>query len=238
MKYSLALVGLEGGINLGLICRLADNFDVEDIFLINPNLLDEDYDLAEIFASRAGHRLESLKVADNLDEILSNFDLVVATTGVRSSSPPYRSSFSLSGLEKVIGKMWGKRICLVFGRESVGLTPNELRRADIIVSVQTSNKYPSMNIATAVAAILSRLYEAKHLHSRQPSSLDINVIKLLERYIYNLANRAFSRPDLIESIVLSFRRVFYTQNVSESDLKLMLTFFRRLYSLHHANKEK
>ncbi len=232
MKYSLVLVEIEGGVNLGLICRLAENFEVDDIILVNPHLMDEDYDLADVFASRASRRLDNLIIARDLNEVVKNFDFVIATTGIRSMSPPYRSSIAVSDLPHALDKLDINTLAIIFGRESTGLTPDEIKMADLVVTIPTSERYPSMNLATAVAVVLSRLYEyiISHKSDSGKRSVDPEILKLIEGYVYGLAKNSFNRDDFIESAVLAIRRCILTSDIDDRDAKVILTLFRRLFS--------
>ncbi|WP_297504576.1 TrmH family RNA methyltransferase, partial [Thermococcus sp.] len=65
------------------------------------------------------------------------------------------------------------RVGLFFGRESIGLKNEELERLDFTVTIPTSEAYPVMNLAQAVAVILYELAkerpEAK-VHSLEPAT--------------------------------------------------------------------
>jgi TrmH family RNA methyltransferase len=50
------------------------------------------------------------------------------------------------------------RVALVFGRESSGLTNEEIGLCDLSFTIQTSEEYPSMNLSHAVTVVLYHLF--------------------------------------------------------------------------------
>ncbi len=231
-KVDIVMVEPEGGVNLGLICRLADNFDVDNIILVNPNFMDEDYDLAEVFASRAAHRLEKIVVVDSLEKAVENSDMVIATTGIRSLSYPFRGSIDVWELGTVLRNASPSRISVVFGRESIGLTKDELGLADILVTIPTSKRYPSMNVATAAAIVLHHIYTYRIKGERGGEGLrEGNEYRLIRRYVYDLAERALDRPNIASTISQVVVKCVYRGVDRKEDLKLILTLFRRLHTL-------
>ena len=56
---------------------------------------------------------------------------------------------------------------LIFGRESIGLTNEEIQQADFVVTIPASKKYPVMNLSHSVSIILSHHFSFK---SRQSST--------------------------------------------------------------------
>ncbi len=231
-NVDVVMVEPEGGVNLGLICRLADNFDVDNIILVNPNFMDEDYDLAEVFASRAAHRLEKIVVVDSLEKAVENSDVVIATTGIRSLSYPFRGSIDVWELGTVLRNASPSRISVVFGRESIGLTKDELGLADVLVTIPTSKRYPSMNVATAAAIVLHHIYTYRVQGERSGEGLrEGNEYRLIRRYVHDLAERVLDRPNIASTISQVVVKCLYRGVDRKEDLKLILTLFRRLHTL-------
>jgi len=231
-KVDVVMVEPEGGVNLGLICRLADNFDVDNIILVNPHFLDEDYDLAEIFASRASYRLSKIVVLDSLVKAVEESDMVVATTGIRSLSYPFRGSIDIWQLDAVLRNVAPKKVSVVFGRESTGLTKEELGLADIIVTIPTSRRYPSMNVATAAAIVLHHIYSYRiRGDGRDGGTGDGNEYRMIGKYVYDLADKVLDRPSIASTISQVMLKCIYRGVDRKEDLKLILTLFRRLHTI-------
>jgi len=230
MKPSIHLVfvEIEGGVNLGLICRLAENFEVDTIRLVNPQLSDEDYDLADVFASRAAHRLETLKLFNTLDEAIKDLDVVFGTSGVISASYPWRHAIDLNEFTKMIENLGINNLGIVFGRESIGLHIEEIEMLDFIVRIPTSSKYPSLNLATSVAIILSWIYNSKISGVRR--RLEPEYLRLVSSYTYEVSRRLLKKDLLAKNIAYSLKKAIVLSGMSRHDVKVLITLLRRIYS--------
>jgi TrmH family RNA methyltransferase len=144
--------------NVGSIARIMENFGFKELILVKPkcNHLDEQ---GIMFAKSAGKTLKAAKVVSL--EFLKNFDTLIATTSrlgsdyniPRSPLNPQQLAEKLAGVKGKIG--------LVFGRESSGLNNKEIALCDFTVTIQTSTKYPAMNLAQAVNVVLYEIYKKK-----------------------------------------------------------------------------
>jgi TrmH family RNA methyltransferase len=154
---SLVLVEPEGPANIGMIARTMKNFGFSRLVLVNPNLTEESY----AYAVHAKDILERAVIVDTFDEALGLFDLTVGTTGKPGKRfIPYRAPLYPWELRETLKGYTGE-VGLFFGRESIGLKNDELERLDLIVTIPTSDAYPVMNLAQAVAVILYELSKVK-----------------------------------------------------------------------------
>ncbi len=147
----------EGPANIGMIARTMKNFGFSELVLVNPNLTEESY----AYAVHAGDILERAIVLERFEEALELFDMAVGTTGKPGKSYlPDRAPLMPWELAEVVSGYPGK-VGLFFGRESIGLKNEELERLDFTVTIPTSEAYPVMNLAQAVAVILYELAKRK-----------------------------------------------------------------------------
>ncbi len=225
---TLIFVEIEGGVNLGLICRLAENFDVNEIRLVNPQLSDEDYDLADVFASRAAHRIESLKIFNSLDDAIQDLDIVFGTSGVVSNSYPWRHAIGLEDLIQILNNLNIQNFGIVFGRESTGLNIEEIEKLDFIVRIPTSPKYPSLNLATSVAIILSWLFNNKQ--SGIKKTVEPEYLRLISTYSYEISRIILKKDVLAKNISYSLKKAVILSGLSKHDIKALVTMLRRVYS--------
>jgi tRNA/rRNA methyltransferase len=125
--------------NTGFIARLAANFEAE-IRLVNP-----DFNLSEAreTANKSQEKLRDARIYDSFEEAIQGLEHVVGTKPGRGIS-----------LEEFQPR---KNTSLVIGRESSGLTNEELDRCDVTVHIETGD-YPSMNQSHAAAVLMHSLY--------------------------------------------------------------------------------
>lgn len=227
-SLNLIFVEIEGGVNLGLICRLAENFEVDTIRLVNPQLSDEDYDLADVFASRAAYRLETLELYQSLNDAIRDLDVVFGTSGVISASFPWRHAIGPVEFAQIFENLNIKNCGIVFGRESTGLNIEEIEKLDFIVRIPTSSKYPSLNLAASVAIILSWIFNI-----RQPmvkKKVDPEFLRLISSYTYKISKNLLKKDVLAKNISHALKKAVILSGMSSHDIKTLITLLRRIYS--------
>jgi TrmH family RNA methyltransferase len=154
---SVVLVEPEGPANIGMIARTMKNFGFSRLVLVNPNLTEESYS----YAVHAGEILDGALVVESFEEALRLFDLAVGTTGKPGKRfIPYRAPLYPWELRETLRGYTGK-VGLFFGRESIGLKNEELEAMDFVVTIPTSEAYPVMNLAQAVAVVLYELSKVR-----------------------------------------------------------------------------
>ena len=155
MKVVIVEPEYEG--NLGMIARVVKNFGAEGLVLVNPKVK-----IGEEARRRAMHAqdvLDNAEVYGSLDEVRKELPYLLGTTAKTASNYNVNRSFLFPWeIDKVKG------MGLVVGRESWGLTNEELEICDAVTVIPTSPEYGTMNISHAVAVLL---YEfTKHEEER------------------------------------------------------------------------
>ncbi len=144
-----------GELNLGNIARLCANFEVDELRLVAPrcNLISKE---SQRMALRGIKYLKNAGIYSNLLDAIQDCSRVVATCGrIDHGEIPLHSS--KNALQWLLETESSKPIAIVFGREDRGLTNSELQMAQKVISLKTSEKYPSLNLSHAVAIILHQL---------------------------------------------------------------------------------
>jgi len=231
MRLYIILVEIEGGINLGLITRLADNFDVEEIRLVNPKLTDEEYELAEIFASHSKHRLKEYRFLKNLDEAIEDLDIVFATSAkaTREGSGFRRRYITPMEAVEMAGR-YGDKVGIVFGRESTGLTIEEIGKCNLLIYIPTSEKYRALNITHAAAIILYEFYiRREDITSKYiKKKVDKELINRALEYFETLANKVIKDDEYKQKSVYAFKNILYRGRPDYREIKIVLRVLSKL----------
>lgn len=141
--------------NIGAVARLLKNFDISSIILVNPSVSPLNPNaLAQ--AREAKDIVYQASIFKDLKTALAPFNYAIATTTRRR----YKRNkvFLKEILPFLISLSQKNEIALVFGPERTGLTNKDLDLCHSIITIPTSNLYPSLNLAQAVAIILYELY--------------------------------------------------------------------------------
>jgi len=149
MKASVALLEIQNSGNLGAIARVMKNFDFKDLILINPKCK-----INQEAIDRASHAKTILKKALIKDiNYLKKFDYVVGTTA------KVGNNYNILRTPLPIEKLKGKKVVMLFGREDHGLNNKEIEMCDLVITIPSSKKYPTLNISHAAAIVFYELFK-------------------------------------------------------------------------------
>jgi len=142
--------------NVGAVARTMANFGFRDLVLVSPcTLTDEAYKRAK----HAGDILEQAQVVDDLEAAVSDCFLVVGTSGIVSQGEGHYARIPLTARELAERlRDHEERIALVFGREDLGLSQEQLLRCDLLVHIPSHEDYPVLNLSHAVTVVLYEVY--------------------------------------------------------------------------------
>jgi tRNA/rRNA methyltransferase len=165
-NIKVVLVEPAGPINVGSVARLRENFNVNELRLVSPKC---DYlaQEAKKMAVKGVKILEKAKVYEDINPAVADCSRIIATCGRKEHGeiPLY------SNKEALTWALQSKReetIALVFGREDRGLSNEELLKANKVISLNTSNNYPSLNLSHAVAIVLHQLNQFNQIDLSKP----------------------------------------------------------------------
>ena len=180
-KKTLKIVLVEpaGTINIGSVARLCENFNINELRLVSPKC---DYLAKESkkMAVRGIKILEEAKIYKDLNSALSDCSRIIATCGRKDHGeiPLYSNK---DALRWALESEREETIAIVFGREDRGLSNEELLKANKVISLNTSEHYPSLNLSHAVAIVLhqfNQFNELDLLKNNRRISYPTNLIKL------------------------------------------------------------
>ena len=157
-NISIVLVNPERPENIGAVARCMKNMGLKDLILVNP----VPYKRKETYALAHGSKdiVDRAKVFDDLHEALSPFNFIVGTSQrIRGRNLPLYTPQKVLTEINTIGRK--KKVALVFGRESKGLTNQELRLCHIVSTIPTALRQPSINLAQSVMIYCYELFNFK-----------------------------------------------------------------------------
>ena len=151
---AVAVVDAETPGNVGTIARSMKNFGFTDLLLVDPPDLDPEGE-AYGFAGQAREDILPNAREVSFDELVEQYH-TVGTTAVTNEDErshvryPFTTPAELAdSLREVAADT-----CLVFGRERVGLTNDELARLDEVCSIPAAADYPVLNLGQAATVVL------------------------------------------------------------------------------------
>ena len=156
-ELAVAIVDAETPGNVGSIARAMKNFGLSELYLVDPPELDPDGE-AYGFAGQAREDVLPDAREVGFDVLVENF-YTVGTTAVTNENATKHVRYPFVRPAELADELGGldADICVVFGRERVGLTNDELARLDRVCSVPADEDYPVMNLAQAATVVLYEL---------------------------------------------------------------------------------
>ncbi|MEM0453869.1 MAG: RNA methyltransferase [Sulfolobales archaeon] len=225
MGVRLVFVEPEGRINMGFILRLAKNFNIRDICVVAPkfNILDEE---VLNFAAKGSELANQVKVAESLEECIKDSELSVCTTShYDTESDVIRQSLSLKHVASIVSAY--DSVTLVFGRESVGLTRNELSKCDLVMTIDIGSEYNVFNLSHAVAIVLYELLvgntQQRPVYGKLANKERIN-------YIINYSKELASYLGMNASDVeVTLKHVLNKALITKAEGRVLYRLFKGLY---------
>ena len=133
--------------NMGSVARAMKTMGLTNLWLVNPLVKPDSQAIA--LAAGASDVIGEAKIVDTLDEALAGCSLVVGTSA-RSRTLPWPMLDPRECGLKTISEAQDAPVAIVFGRERVGLTNDELQKSQYHVAIQANPEYSSLNLAMAV----------------------------------------------------------------------------------------
>lgn len=222
----VVLVGIEGAYNLGVISRTCKNFGVDELYLVKPEASLEE---ALLYAAKGRDFLEKAKIVDTLEEALKNVDASIATSakGYRAGDVLRQAMEIESFVNQIAPRI--EKIALVFGRESTGLTREELEKTDFLVSIPANPEYPVLNVSQAVAIFLWEIWKARKKHaSNIPPMASREDLEALENIFNTVSSRIIPSSDKARKIGLAWRRIIHRARPSVYEARILKYWLYRV----------
>ena len=216
---SIILVESNNSGNVGAIARSMANFGFKKLILVNPKC----NHLSQTARNRAKWAQDVLQKAKVVKQIPKMDTLVATTAQIGSDFNIPRVPITPKKLKTVIKGNTG----LIFGRESSGLTNEEINQADFVVSIPADKKYPVMNLSHAVTILLYELSDADHTqHITQASKAEKNqIMKMLNS---KLEQMDFKTKEKKQTQIKVWKRILGKSFLTKREAYTLMGFFKKL----------
>ena len=147
----VVLVGTTHPGNIGATARAMKNMGIVNLALVKP----KDFPSNEaIYRSKAAKDvLESAQIYENLEDAVSDCELVIGTSA-RGRTVPWPVLDPKDAADRVAVHSENNKVAIVFGREDRGLTNQELGLCNLHVHIPADPEYSSLNLSQAVQILV------------------------------------------------------------------------------------
>ena len=159
--------------NIGAAARAMKNMGATNLTLVNP--LDFPSEKAIYRSVSAQDVVENATVVDTVEEAIADCELVIGTSA-RDRRIPWPLIDPKTCGQKVIAEHHaGRKVAILFGRESRGLKNEELQKCHFHVNIPTGKAYSSLNLAMAVQVICYEILQASFKETSPAADEDWDV---------------------------------------------------------------
>ena len=134
--------------NIGSAARAMKVMGLSELYLVNPKSFPDEQAVA--MSSNATHILDNAYVVNSLQEAIADCQLVVGSSARHERTLKWDIQDSRSCGELVVQQAKNGKIAILFGRESSGLSNEELALCQHLVHIPTNPDYSSLNVASAI----------------------------------------------------------------------------------------
>lgn len=226
--------------NVGGVIRVAANFGFKGVRIVTKT----NFDARDLlcFSSEASEKVR-VEFYENLNDCLAEQHFVLGTTR-RRRDPDAPAMSSLSQIHEALPSTGD--ISLLFGAERTGLVSSEVERCQHLIWIPTSDVFPSMNLAHAVAVFGYAISQADTADAVPPSSginLPSEVSQAKQEAFFaqlaqNLGRAKYPPGRRPQGYLRRIRRLLARANPSQEELGLLGGVFSELARLTDLRLEK
>jgi len=225
----IVLVRPRGSANVGAAARAMKNMGVGELTLVRPAV--RRYAAAEAMAVHARDLVRQARMAPNLAQAVADCTLVVGTT---CRGGGYRRN--AEDIERVAPAILAAAaqgpVGILFGPEDHGLTNDDLRYCQRLITLDTSPVYASLNLAQAVLLVCNDLRRIARgpqsplaAISPAPGAAVQRMFEHLQRALLRIG---FLHPQNPEHIMFALRRMLGRGGLEDHEVRILHGIARQI----------
>jgi len=219
--------------NIGAAARAMKTMGYNNLYLVKPKI----YPNAEATARAAGADdiLVKAIVCDSLEQALQGCVAVVAST-----ARPRTISHSVFTPREYAPKLYEMvklgPVALVFGRESSGLSNEELEYCNVILQIPTNPEFSSLNVASAIQILCYEFIQLLQLEDADKTDAEVDdkeKIRLATademNYFYEHLEQSmidvdFLNPEQPRKLMRRLKSLFNRAHLDENEVSILRGF--------------
>jgi tRNA (cytidine32/uridine32-2'-O)-methyltransferase len=216
--------------NIGGAARALKTMGLSRLVVVNPKRFPDPQ--AEWRAAGAGDLLEQVTVFDQVADAIADCDWVVGTsTRARRIPWPVKSATDVAA--DILARPPGSRVAVLFGRETSGLSNEELQLCHCHLQIPANPDYPSLNLAMAVQVVCYELYrQSAGAAPATPWDHPPATAAAFEDFMTHLAavleRAAFLDPGNPGQTMTRLRRLFIRTALDEKEVQMLRGILKEL----------
>lgn len=215
--------------NIGAAARAMKTMGLTDLRLVGPRRFPDPE--ADARATGAVDVLESARISDSLPEALAGAIFVVALSARRRDlGPPGGQPREMAA--RLLAQAGQGQVALVFGNETVGLTNDEIRQCQAVVTIPASPEFSSLNLGAAVQVLcyeirmaalasLPALADATVTPASSPMATHDEVEGMYAHFEAVMTETGFLNPAHPGRLLPKLRRLFSRTRLERDEINIL-----------------
>jgi tRNA (cytidine32/uridine32-2'-O)-methyltransferase len=210
--------------NIGGAARAMKTMGLSRLALVNPVRFPDPQ--AEWRAAGAQDVLDAVEVYPSVDAAIADCHWVVGTS-TRSRRIPWPLKSADAVAADILDQPQGSQVAVLFGRETSGLTNEELQRCHCHLQIPANPDYPSLNLAMAVQVVCYELFKqsgrapAAEPIWDQPPATTAQTEAFFDHLQAVLVSSAFLDPENPGQTMTRLRRLFTRVRLDEKEVQML-----------------
>ncbi len=168
---TIVLISPQLGENIGAAARAMANFGLSHLRIVTPR---DGWpnSAARAVAAHGQYIIESAQIYDDIPSAIADYQLIYATTARRRDMQ--KSTLTAREFASQCGDNHNVKTAILFGRESSGLSNEEVSFAHKIITIPVADCCPSINLSQAVGIIAYEYFQQQIFTHFSTESEEIN----------------------------------------------------------------
>ena len=224
-KFGFVLVKPQLGENIGATARSLKNFGFKKLSLVSPKFLFPNHK-TKVTSVGAYDLINSVKVFDEIEEAISQFDIVISLSARKRDINKKHITFK--DLNNILKKRKNSSFGFLFGPENSGLSNKDISFSNFILQIPTSKKFKSLNLSHSVTIICYELFKFlnQNLFEKKGKNLKISSkskTSLLIKHLINLLETKdfFLPKEKKHSMIVNIYNLIYRLEPKDKELRIL-----------------
>lgn len=221
----IVLVGTSHSGNIGSAARAMKVMGLKNLVLVAPESTVDGQAIA--LAAGASDIANNARIVATLEEAVADCGLVVGTSA-RSRTLDWPMLDARECGIKAVSEASAHPVAIVFGRERIGLTNQELQLCHYHVAIPANPEYSSLNLAMAVQTLCYEMRMAwleAQAYQGEKKEVDYPLSEELERFYVHL-EKVLNQTDFINKshpgmVMTKLRRLFNRARPESQELNIL-----------------
>jgi len=224
--------------NIGAVARVMKNMSIKNLTLVSCT---DSAPSSDAFATASGAYdvVNNAKETARLEEALQKMVMAVGTSG-RLGKKRITAHVPEAVIPEFMEKAQIGPVACVFGRESRGLTNEEMKLCTHHLIIPSDREFASLNVAHAAAIVGYEIFKMAsrpvgyQVRTFQPASVNTRE-KMYEQMERVLTHAGFLDPSNPLRMMREIRRILNSATMDERDVTIVRGIFRKIGNLVRLN---